>query len=240
MAVNEIIVKQGEAFDPKFLFNEFSGMTILSVLLGERFSRENYSSRAREIISSSNSYLANIDPVLDIMPWLRFLPVFRRKLKVMSNSSDVLLRILKEEVGISMAENADESFAKRFAEMGCCVSEQDHEELVYIVRDLVFGATKTVATTLLWAVILLANHQDIQRQVREEIKSVIPVDRPPAVEDRDHLPFTQAVILEVLRRKCVAPFSSTHAAIRDTEIRGFFIPAGCMVRCLSIKKFEKF
>lgn len=46
-------------------------------------------------------------------------------------------------------------------------------------------------------VLFLATHPEVQRKAQEEIDAVIGVDRPPAWEDMEHLPYMKAFIEEV-------------------------------------------
>ena len=45
----------------------------------------------------------------------------------------------------------------------------------------------------------------------------------------DSLPYVEATILELSRYKTLAPFSMAHRTLRDTDVGGYFIPAGTMV-----------
>ena len=45
----------------------------------------------------------------------------------------------------------------------------------------------------------------------------------------DRLPFVMATILELLRYKTLAPFAAPHRTMRDTEVEGYFVPAGTTV-----------
>lgn len=238
--------QDGAPFDPKELLTQFTGRIILSILFGSKFVQSE-SSRVDEILESSSKYLANIDPIIDMLPMVRFLPVFRRKINAMGEAKTALLRCLEEELYSSLkVKDAEESFVGRFAEIEGrslpypiktrsqtdqieASAEQNHQELIHILRDLIFGGTVTVSTSLLWALVLLANNPRVQDCLRKEIDTVVPLDRLPSLKDKDRLPYAEAVLLEVLRRKGVAPFSSTRATLRETEVCGFHVPAGCMV-----------
>ena len=42
----------------------------------------------------------------------------------------------------------------------------DKEELVYTMRDLLVAGTETSATTLQWALIIVANHPEVQKRIQ--------------------------------------------------------------------------
>lgn len=62
----------------------------------------------------------------------------------------------------------------------------------------------------------------------QEVDTVIGFDRKPAVNDRDVMPFTSAVILELLRYTSMVP-AFPHASIEDTTILNTAIPNGTPV-----------
>ena len=48
-------------------------------------------------------------------------------------------------------------------------------------------------------------HPEVQAKAQAEIEAVIGTDRLPTAEDRDNLPYLNAIYLEVLRWNNVAP-----------------------------------
>jgi hypothetical protein len=48
-------------------------------------------------------------------------------------------------------------------------------------------------------------HPEVQERARIEIDAVIGRDRPPSFEDRPRLPYVEAILMEVLRWKPIAP-----------------------------------
>ena len=67
--------------------------------------------------------------------------------------------------------------------------------------------------------------------IRLEYKhdDVVPKNRFPSLDDKPNLPYTEAVILEVMRRHTLGPLYAPHATLRDAEVFECFIPKGCMV-----------
>jgi cytochrome P450 len=75
----------------------------------------------------------------------------------------------------------------------------------------------------------MMNHPDVQKRAQEEIDQVVGQDRLPNFEDRDNLPYVEAVVKEVLRRYPVAPMGLPHASTEDDICEGYFIPKGSML-----------
>lgn len=60
--------------------------------------------------------------------------------------------------------------------------------------------------------------------MQAEIDAVIGQARPPALEDRNSLHYTNAVIHEVQRKGNVIPFNAPRMATEDTYVDGYYIP----------------
>jgi cytochrome P450 len=85
------------------------------------------------------------------------------------------------------------------------------------------AAPENTATTMTWALYLLAKHPDIQARVQAELDSS---DAPLAIRDRSAL-LTQ-VLLETLRLYPGAPYFDRRVS-RDVELEGCHIPANAIV-----------
>lgn len=61
-------------------------------------------------------------------------------------------------------------------------------------------------------------------RVQAEIDTVIGQVRQPALEDRNNMPYTNAVIHEVQRKSNIIPFNVPRLTVKDTVLDGFHIP----------------
>ena len=108
-------------------------------------------------------------------------------------------------------------------------AELTGETILLLVIDLLLGGIDTSAQTVSWLLLSLANRPEIQDKVQEELDRVIGVDTRPTVEDRDRLPYLNAVILENMRYRTVGPLAVPHKAAKPCEVGEFTIPEGAQV-----------
>ncbi|XP_072475650.1 vitamin D 25-hydroxylase isoform X3 [Notamacropus eugenii] len=66
-------------------------------------------------------------------------------------------------------------------------------------------------------------------QVHKEIDLIVGPNRMPSLEDKSQMPFTEAVLHEVLRFCNVVPMGIFHATSQDTVVRGYSVPRGTTV-----------
>ncbi|CAI5780758.1 cytochrome P450 2F3-like [Podarcis lilfordi] len=103
------------------------------------------------------------------------------------------------------------------------------ETLVMTTHNLFFGGTETTSTTLRYSFLILMKHPEVAARVHQEIDHVIGPDRPPCLDDRKHMPYTEAVLYEIQRYISILPMGLPRAVTRDTPFRGFLLPKGTNV-----------
>uniref|UniRef100_A0A3B5LMH7 Uncharacterized protein n=1 Tax=Xiphophorus couchianus TaxID=32473 RepID=A0A3B5LMH7_9TELE len=100
----------------------------------------------------------------------------------------------------------------------------DEENLIMCVLDLFVAGSETTSTTLRWAFLFMAKHPEIQEKVQAEIDRVIGQSRQPSMEDRANLPYTDAVIHEILRMGNITPLALPHSTNKEVQLGGYTIP----------------
>lgn len=70
---------------------------------------------------------------------------------------------------------------------------------------------------------------DVQRKAQEEIDRVVGSGRLPGFQDRENLPYIDAIVKEVLRWHPVAPMSLAHVTTEDDICEGYLIPKGALL-----------
>ncbi|MFB7463070.1 cytochrome P450 [Streptomyces sp. NPDC056224] len=105
--------------------------------------------------------------------------------------------------------------------------EFDASELRDQVLIFLLAGHETTATSLSFALHLLARHPEVQERAREEIGRVLG-DRTPGAADLDRLPYLTQVLKEAMRLYPAAPVIGRNA-VAATEVGGYAVPAGANV-----------
>lgn len=66
----------------------------------------------------------------------------------------------------------------------------------------------------------------VQKKAHQEIDRVVGRERLPTFQDWDSLPYTEAIMREILRWKPVLPLGVPHKVMEDDFYKGYFIPKG--------------
>ncbi|KAA1465972.1 cytochrome P450 [Dentipellis sp. KUC8613] len=107
-------------------------------------------------------------------------------------------------------------------------AERDHD-IKYTAVALYGGGADTTVAALSSFILAMTLFPDVQRKAQNEIDAVIGSGRLPTCEDKDSLPYVDAVCKEVLRWNPVAPLNIPHTAKADGFYNGDFIPKGTAV-----------
>ncbi|KAL7280912.1 hypothetical protein ACG7TL_005856 [Trametes sanguinea] len=91
------------------------------------------------------------------------------------------------------------------------------------------GGADTTYTAVYTFFLAMAIYQDAQKQAQAELDAVVGSDRLPEFYDRPSLPFTNALIKEVLRWHVISPIGVPHRSVADDIYEGYCIPEGCLV-----------
>jgi cytochrome P450 len=91
-----------------------------------------------------------------------------------------------------------------------------------------FAGHETTACLLSWTWYVLANRKDVQNGVLAELRRELPPGSDPSVAVVNRLPYTQAVLNEVLRLHPPA-YAFGRRALRDTTVGGHRVPGGTTI-----------
>ncbi|XP_050311649.1 uncharacterized protein LOC126747190 [Anthonomus grandis grandis] len=97
------------------------------------------------------------------------------------------------------------------------------DQLVSLCLDLFMAGAETTSNILGFTSMYMVLYPEVQRKVQKELDAVVGRDRWPTIKDKPNLTYTQAVLLEILRRTDLAPMSIAHRATKDTQLMGYDI-----------------
>ncbi|GAB4826616.1 hypothetical protein Ancab_033510 [Ancistrocladus abbreviatus] len=103
------------------------------------------------------------------------------------------------------------------------------EELVTLCSEVINAGTDTSATTVEWAMLHLVLDQGIQNRLYEEIVSIAGKEGVITEEHVEKMVYLGAIVKETFRRHPPSHFMLSHAAVKETQLAGYTIPADANV-----------
>ncbi|XP_072263496.1 cytochrome P450 2K1-like [Pyxicephalus adspersus] len=242
----------GKPFNNHTIINAAVANIIVSILLSRRFEYEDPTIQRLMSLVNENVRLLG-SPIVRLYNSFPFLvgllpgghkKMNQNRLQVQSFIRETFTQ-QRKELDVNDQRNLIDTFLAKQQEGKPESTLYFHDEnLTALVGNLFAAGMETTSTTLRWGLLLMMKYPDIQKKVQDEIERVIGTAQPK-LEHRKQMPYTDAVVHEVLRYGDIAPGSVPHATSQDVTFRGYFIPKGTTVipvlsSCLREKAyFEK-
>ncbi|XP_062904025.1 cytochrome P450 2K1-like [Mobula hypostoma] len=227
---------KGQPFDTDVLTNFAIANIICSIVFGNRFDYDDTSFLTiGNLVHESFRLLGSpMVQVYNAYPFLRFLPGSHKEICTHFTKLKMCLKDIIEAKHQEMNENDIRSFIdtyikKQKEESGNPGTYFHEKNLLITTSDLFIAGMGTAATTIRWAMYIMIKYPDIQKRVQEEIDRVIGSERSVRMEDRRHMPYTDAVIHEVQRFANIAPLGIPRTTTVDINFQGYFIPKGTYI-----------
>ncbi|KZV76224.1 cytochrome P450 [Peniophora sp. CONT] len=174
-----------------------------------------------------------IGQFVDLFPWLAYMPEWMAKWK-----RDA--RLAFEESSSFFLEMVDdvEARMKQGTARPCLVVTLLEElerfgvsrlEAAWSAGIMYAAGSETTSGILEWWSLAMIAHPDVQKRAQMELDAVVGRERPPTLADRAHLPYTVAILREVMRWRSGLPVGVPHAADADDFYEGMFIPKGTIL-----------
>ncbi|KAF8375524.1 hypothetical protein PRIPAC_81953 [Pristionchus pacificus] len=173
---------------------------------------------------------SKVMPIVFLLPWTRYLPVIRYYWDEHVKQFSELMDFVRDEVkAVKIDVNEEPTcYVQAYRKKN---KDQRLEQLVSCCSDLFLAGQETTTTTLRWAMLLLAAHQQVQDKLRAEINNHIEKERIATMADKTTMSYASAVINEIQRVANIAAPNPLlfHRATVDTEIGGHKIAANTIV-----------
>ncbi|CAG7828195.1 unnamed protein product [Allacma fusca] len=216
---------------------------ICSMLMSVRFDSEDPRFKRFMFLIEEGFQLVSATGAANFIPCLRNLPRIQELNVKIQNNRKEMQEFFKEIVDLHKAtfdpNNIRDMVDTYLLEIELARKDQRFEllfegkdpdrQIYQIMGDLFSAGMETVKTTLQWSVVYMLHHPDIMKNVQDELDQVVGRNRLPTLEDMAFLPYTEATLLEVLRRSTVVPMGTTHSTTREMDFEGFTIPKNSSV-----------
>lgn len=235
--VDAIDEHKGKPFNPKHLVtNAVSNITNL-IIFGRRFTYDDHNFQHMIELFSENVELAvsGWAFLYNAFPWIEYVP-FGKHQKLFRNAAEVY-QFLQQAIEVfsqGRVPQAPRHYVDAYLDeleqsAGDPSTSYSRENLIYSVGELIIAGTETTTNTLRWAMLYMALYPNIQERVHQEIDSVLANGRSATLEDRQRMPYVEAVLHEVLRFCNIVPLGIFRATSQDANVNGYTIPKGTMV-----------
>ncbi|XP_030350337.1 cytochrome P450 2J2-like isoform X1 [Strigops habroptila] len=227
--------EQGNPFNPQYKISNAVANVICSVTLGNRF--DYHDEEFQKLLQLLNETLLLHGTIMSQLynsfpSIVKFLPGSHQTIfknwKWVTSFVQKIIDKHKEDRNPSESRDFIDSYLQEMAKDDASGSLQE-ENLVVCTLDLLLAGTETTSTTIRWALLFMAKYPEIQARVQAEIDAVIGQGRQPALQDRNNMPYTNAVIHEVQRKGNIIPFNVPRLTTKDTFVDGFLIPKGTIM-----------
>ena len=92
-----------------------------------------------------------------------------------------------------------------------------------LILDIFVAGTDTTYSALVNSFALLLKYPECKKKIMAEVDSIVGNSRPPSLEDRRNMPYTEAFVLEVHRYTSEAPLGIPHMCKKDVDFEGYRI-----------------
>ncbi|KAI0739092.1 O-methylsterigmatocystin oxidoreductase [Daedaleopsis nitida] len=178
--------------------------------------------------------------IVEAIPVLRYLPSwfpgakFKRDAARWKQEVDAMCdepfraavgQLEKESVKSSMVAKMLEKLTPKTG-----VATQEQMDLARNVAAIAYiGGADTTFSAMQAFFLAMALYPQVQKKAQAELDAVVGSSRIPEFSDRPSLPYTNAVVTEVLRWHSIATLSVPHRTTEDEEYNGYLIPKGYLL-----------
>jgi len=154
--------------------------------------------------------------------------------KLISAQKGILIEAISDhQRKFGTNEQTDDLIYEYLEEMKVQENEENpkayHGSLLQIINDLFGAGSDTVYHSLRWTVFLMARYPEITKKAQQQIDENLPRSQLVSLDDKPSLPLVEAWVLEALRFASILIVNVQREAVKDSYIRGYFVPKGTMV-----------
>ncbi|XP_075043069.1 cytochrome P450 2C23-like [Mixophyes fleayi] len=232
--VEHFISFNEQPFDPSTTLACASSNITSNILMGTRYgyNDEKWVKILQDSHQAFHILASNWGQLYDMLPEImKYLPGPHNKIfSLLKPLKDVV-----EESIMTHSETLDPACPRDFID--CFLIRMKQEEknlktpfdmanLTATVFDMFLGGAESTSVTVNFGFLIFIKYPELQDKLHEEIDRVIGQVRQPSVEDRNKMPYMNAVLYEIQRYSDVFPMGIVRSTTRDVTFHGYCIPKG--------------
>ncbi|TFK45989.1 cytochrome P450 [Heliocybe sulcata] len=173
--------------------------------------------------------------LVDLMPFLKHVPAwlpgahFKRLAATYHKSSDHMATVPLNYVKEQMAQGtAAPSYAADLLKEKD-ISPERLQDIKWSALSFYGAGADTTVSVVQSYFLATCLYPEVQKKAQAEVDSVVGRDRLPGYEDRESLPYLEAVCKELYRWLPIVPLAVPHRAMSDQVYKNYFLPEGTLV-----------
>ncbi|XP_026681073.1 cytochrome P450 18a1 [Diaphorina citri] len=216
---------------------------ICSIVMSVRFSNEDPQFKRFMHLIDEGFKLFETMAVVNFLPFVKYLPGLRETRKTLSKNRVEMGAYFQEKINEHRttfdASNIRDMLDSYLFEIEKAKMENRSDQLFngknhdrqmqQIIGDLFSTGMETIKNTLQWSLVYMMHYPAVAKAVQDELDTVVGRNRLPTLEDMPNTQYTEATILETLRRSSVVALGTIHAVTRDVKFNGFTIPKNTQI-----------
>ncbi|KIW96532.1 uncharacterized protein Z519_03601 [Cladophialophora bantiana CBS 173.52] len=223
-----------ELLDPEADFSDryhrYSSSLIFSLAYGRRMTLgDEPEVKGIDQVMENFLYAARVGTwLVDAVPALNYLPSFLAPWKRLAERlHEFESKLYMDNLKQGKASNCW-NWSRHAQEMKEAQA-MSQKELAYDVGILYEAGSDTTTMALEVFTLAMLLYPEVMRKGQAELDSVLGSTQLPTFEDKDSLPYIDAIIKETLRWRPVSAGGIPHAVVQDDKYMGYDIPAGATV-----------
>ncbi|THU97021.1 cytochrome P450 [Dendrothele bispora CBS 962.96] len=127
------------------------------------------------------------------------------------------------------AGTAIPSYTSKLLDSDRTLSAEEETDIKWSASSLYGAGVDTTYAIIYTFFKVMILYPEVQAKAKAEIDQVVGNQRLPCMEDRKHLPYINAIVLELYRWHIVLPTAIPHRSTEDLIYNNYFIPKGSII-----------
>ncbi|XP_019635835.1 PREDICTED: cytochrome P450 2D9-like [Branchiostoma belcheri] len=172
--------------------------------------------------------------VLNVFPFLRHIPAMNSSGREILENKRKIMAFVNQSIA-EHRDTFDPDHTRDLVDAYLKETQGNHdrsvftdEEIAHMAVELMVSGNDASSFAVRWGILFMALNPEIQKKVQREIDDVIDPNTNISISLRQHLPYTHAAILEILRIRPLAPINGRKTK-RAVKLRNYELPANTIV-----------